>query len=76
MGIQRRRTTKNTAVISMPVTINTGHRTVHGPAFKVITVPIVSRPGAGVTSEGTIQSGFHPAVVVDGVLEMIRQPRT
>ena len=73
MGIQGRNTTKNTAVISTPVTINTDFRTVRSPAVEVITVPIVSMPGAGVTSEGTIPLEVHTAVAVDCVLERIRQ---
>ena len=48
IGIQRRNTTKNTSVKSVPVTIITNHRTVRGPAAELITVPNVSIPGAGV----------------------------
>ena len=49
IGIQGRNTTKSITVKRMPATINTGHRTIRDPAVEIITVCIVSTPGAGVT---------------------------
>jgi hypothetical protein len=63
-GIPGKITAVNTVPKNRPIPKSTSHRTACGPAVEILTVALVSPPGAEVKWVGAIRGGVHTAFVV------------